>query len=289
MSLDRAHLELLRALTEHATLRAAATSINLSPSAASRRLRDAERRVGVALTRADGRSLELTGAGRYLADAARDADQLLADAEVAARWLDRTAARPVRLGLSFHDTIGWAIDPATPAEVLRTTERGWPGALTDGTLDIVIDVGDVAPGHTRTTLGIDRLVAVVPADHELATRTAGVAAFDLSEPTYFASAVEPRPGFEFDRLFRPSNSGPFDIVRIESAAYLLDLVAGGRGVSIQPRLAVGARTDVAVVELTEQIEVEWHAHLGPDADPAADTIAHHVADRFASALREWRR
>ena len=289
MPLDRAHLELLRALTEHTTLRAAATSINLSPSAASRRLHDAERRIGVALTRADGRSLELTSAGRYLADAARDADQLLADAEAAARWLDRTAARPVRLGLSFHDTIGWAIDPATPADVLRTTERGWPGALTDGTLDIVIDVGDVAPGHTRIALGLDRLVAVVPPGDELTTRTSGVDGPDLIEPTYFASAVEPRPGFEFERLFRPSNSGPSDIVRVESAAYLLDLIAAGRGVSIQPRLAVGDRADVAIVELTEPIDVQWFAHLGTDADPAATALAHHVADRFTSALAGGRR
>ena len=87
MPLDRQHLELLRALTEHRTLRAAATSINLSPSAASRRLHDAERRVGVALTRTDGRALELTSAGRYLAEVARDADRLLTEAEVAARVL----------------------------------------------------------------------------------------------------------------------------------------------------------------------------------------------------------
>ena len=60
MPLDRPHLELLQALADHQTLRAAATSINLSPSAASRRLDDAERRVGVALTHTPGRSLELT-------------------------------------------------------------------------------------------------------------------------------------------------------------------------------------------------------------------------------------
>ena len=84
---------------------------------------DAERRVGVALTRVDGRSLELTSAGRYLADAARDADQLLADAEVAARWLDRTAARPVRLGLSFHDTIGPRLCLRAQPLALRDLER----------------------------------------------------------------------------------------------------------------------------------------------------------------------
>ena len=286
MALDRTHLELLRALTEHATLRAAATSINLSPSAASRRLHDAERRVGVALTRSDGRSLVLTDAGRFLADAARDVDRLLADAESGARWLDRAAARPVRLGLSFYDTIGWAIDPSTAVEIFRTTERGWPGSLTDGSLDLVIDVGDVAPGLSRTALADDRLVAVVPPDHDLAAEQRPVDGPDFAQPTYFASAIEPRTGFEFERLFRPSNSTPANIVRVESAAFALDLVAAGRGVSIQPSLATAGRTDVALLELARRIDIRWYAHLGSGAGDDAERVVADLAHRFAAAIAD---
>lgn len=286
MPLDRQHLELLRALTEHRTLRAAATSINLSPSAASRRLHDAERRVGVALTRTDGRALELTSAGRYLAEAARDADRLLTEAEVAARWLDRGATTPVRVGLSFHDTIGWAVDPVAPVEILRTTERGWPGSLTDGGLDLVIDVGDVAPGLVRESLADDELIAVVAPDHPLAAAGRPIDGPDLAEPTYFASAVEPRPGFEFERLFRPSGTSPANIVRVESAAYALDLVAAGRGVTIQPRLTVARRRDVALVPLARMIPVEWFAHVGSAADDTTSRLVAHVRDEFHAALAD---
>ncbi|MEO0492675.1 MAG: LysR family transcriptional regulator [Actinomycetota bacterium] len=283
MPLDRQHLELLRALTENPTLRAAATSINLSPSAASRRLHDAERCVGVALTRTDGRSLELTDAGRYLADAARDADRLLAEAEVAARWLDRGTVDPVRIGLAFHDTIAWAIDPDAPTEVLRTTERSWPGAVTDGTLDLVVEVGDVAPGLERIPLATDRLVAVVAPDDRLAAGPP-VDGPDLAEPTYYASSVEPRPGFEFEALFRPSGSSPGNIVRIESAAYALDLVAAGRGVTIQPSIVVARRRDITVVELARSIPVVWYAHLRDGADAATLSLVEHLATEFTTAL-----
>ena len=135
MALERLHLELLQALADHSTLRSAAASINLSPSAASRRLDEAERRVGVTLTRTDGRSLELTPAGRYLAEAARAAARTLDDAEIAARWLDRGAAQPVRVGLGFHDTITWALDPTTPFEVLRTTETSWASSIERGAVE----------------------------------------------------------------------------------------------------------------------------------------------------------
>ncbi|MEM8706407.1 MAG: LysR family transcriptional regulator [Actinomycetota bacterium] len=286
MVLDRNHLELLRALTEHPTLRAAATSINLSPSAASRRLHDAERRVGVALTRADGRSLELTDAGRYLADAARDADRLLAEAEVAARWLDRGTIDPVRIGLGFHDTIAWAIEADAATEVLRTTERGWPGAISDGSLDLVVDVGDVAPGLPRTALADDRLVAVLAPTDPRAGSGRPIDGPDLAEPTYFASSVEPRRGFEFEELFRPSGSSPGDIVRVESAAYALDLVAAGRGVTIQPSLTVARRHDLAVVELARPIGVTWWAHHGIDPDGATTEVIDHLATEFTTALAD---
>lgn len=284
MALDRTHLELLRALTEHATLRAAATSINLSPSAASRRLHDAERRVGVALTRSHGRSLELTDAGRFLADAARDVDRLLADAEIGARWLDRAAERPVRLGLSFYDTIGWAIDPSTAVEVLRTTERGWPASLTDGSLDLVIDVGEGAARPATTLLAEDRLVAVVPPGHDLAADQRPVDGPDFEAPTYFASAIEPRAGFEFERLFRPSNATPANIVRVESAAFVLDLVAAGRGVSIQPSLTTTNRPDVTTIELVRPIPVSWFAHHGTAADEATTALTGAIARRFTEAI-----
>ncbi|MEM9517739.1 MAG: LysR family transcriptional regulator [Actinomycetota bacterium] len=278
MALDRTHLELLGALTEHPTLRAAAQSINLSPSAASRRLDDAERRVGVALTETIGRTLTLTAAGRYLADAARDADRRLADAELAARWLDRGETRPVRIGLGFHDAIPWALSTGQPIEIVRTTESGWPAALAAGTIDLVVDVGDAPATGPRLELATDRLVAVVPAGHPLATNGHGIDGPDLAPLPYFASAVEPRPGFEFEQLFRPSGSSPRNIVRVESAAITHDLVAAGRGVTVQPALAVPPRTDLAIVGLARSIEVRWWAYT------TGSTEAADIATSLANAL-----
>jgi len=274
MALDRPHLELLGALARHPTLRAAAAAINLSPSAASRRLAEAEARVGATLSVVSGRTIALTAAGRYLANAAGEADRLLDDAELAARWLDRGVERSIRVGLAFHDTLAWAYGPIEGIEVIRTTGRSWPSDLADGHIDMLIDVGDPPTGVEQHRLARDRLVAVVPIDHPLHARGTAVNGPDLADLTYFAGALEPQPGFEFERLFRPSGATPTNIVLIESATAILDLVAAGHGVSIQPSLTVRGREDVATLALVESIDVTWSTRTRPTPN---DAITHTVA------------
>lgn len=284
MALDRRHLELLRALGDHPTLRAAAASINLSPSAASRRLAEAEARVGATLSVVSGRAVELTTAGRYLADAASEAERLLDDAALTARWLDRGVERSTRLGLTFHDTLAWAYGPIADVDVIRTTDRSWVGDLADGRIDVLVDLGDTAPGVERHPLVEDHLVAVVPIGHRLHERGTAVDGPDVADLTYFAGALEPRPGFEFERLFRPSGATPTSIVLIESATAILDLVAEGHGISIQPSLTALGRDDVATLDLVEPILVSWYARTRP---APSDTITR-VVSLLADALTATR-
>jgi len=286
MSLDRHHLEVLRALADHPTLRAAATSINISPSAASRRLAEAEARVGATLTKAEGRTLVLTPAGRHVAKAGREAQRLLAEAESTARWIDRGAVRPTRLGFAFHDSLSWVLDPAAAVEVARTTERTWPSDVANGTVDVVVDAvadaAEAAPGLARHPLCEDRLVAVVAPGHPLHTRNARVDGPDLADLTYFAASVEPRPGFEFECLFRPSGATPRHIVIVESNTVALDLISRGAGVSIQPALSTGERTDVVLLELTTPIPVTWFAHTRPDPSADIGAVVSRAAHRMLS-------
>ena len=284
MNLERHHLEVLRALADHPTLQAAATSIHISPSAASRRLTEAEGRVGATLTQPEGRTLVLTTAGRHLAKAAREAQRLLDEAESTARWIDRGAVRPTRVGFAFHDSLSWVLDPTAAVEVARTTERTWPSDVANGTVDVVFDAladtSEAGPGLTRHRLCDDRLVAVVAPGHPLHTRGALVDGADLADLTYFAASVEPRPGFEFERLFRPSGTTPRHIVIVESSTVVLDLVGRGAGVSIQPALSTLGRGDVVPVELAASIPVTWFAHTRSAPSTAIEEVVAGAARRM---------
>ncbi|MEM8709219.1 MAG: hypothetical protein AAGE98_22360, partial [Actinomycetota bacterium] len=79
---------------------------------------------------------------------------------------------------------------------------------------------------------------------------------------------------------------PGNIVRVESASFVLDLVAADRGVTIQPSLTVRPRDDVAVLELARTIPVTWWAHLGTGADEAAESLVDRLATDVTSALAQ---
>ena len=106
-SLDNRHTDLLVALRHTGHLGQAAALLSISPSAASHRLKEAERRLGVGLTVAAGRSLRLTPAALHLAEVAEGARSSLRAAEETARWMASSASPTVRLALDFYDTAPW--------------------------------------------------------------------------------------------------------------------------------------------------------------------------------------
>ena len=271
MLLDSGHLELLAALTRHDTLAAASTAIHLSPSAASRRLQEAERRLGFTLATVDGRSMRLTAAGRIVAEAAVATEAQLSEAELAARWLGSGAERPLRIGVGFFDTLAWALpDLSTHAfTITRVGLHPAEPALTNNVVDIVMDVRNERPPANAVTLAEDRLTLVVGTTHPLA-ELAVAAATDIAPYRYLGSALDPQPGFEFDAFFRPANTSPGDITTVESLTCLLDVVASGQAVSIQPsRVVAEQRGDLRTIPLDRHVPVEWVAIAGPSPSDAA--------------------
>jgi LysR family transcriptional regulator for metE and metH len=289
MSLDRNHLELLAALTEHTTLASASAHINLSASAASRRLQDAERRLGMRLVELDGRTLRLTPAGHVLAEAATRVIDQLSEAELAARWLGAGEQIPVRIGLGFHDQLAWALPSheTLPFEIVRSPTSRAVDALTRRRADVAIDVAAIGH-HDGHALLDDVLVLVVGTGHRLAGGSP-VGAEALVDERYLASDPTPLPGFEFEALFVPNRSGPTVIVRVESLATSMAMIAQGEGVSIQPRLAVAGlgRNDIQIVRLTTEIGVQWFAQANESGDGRAQTAIDSIAAAMRSMDGRW--
>lgn len=282
MELDRSHLELLTALAEHSTLAAASGHINLSASAASRRLQEAERRLGISLVEPDGRTLRLTAAGRVMADASAKVTDQIAEAELAARWLSAGVDVPIRIGVGFFDRIVWMLPRAEDlaCEVVRSPTPRATTVLDRRRVDLIIDVA--SPGHhDGTVLLEDELVLAASPDHELATKST-ITAADLEPHRYFASDPSPLPGFEFHQFFVPGRHSPKVIVRVESFSMAMDLVARGDGVSIQPRRALESLPAdvVAPLELESTINVEWFA-LAIDETPDQILAIEQIRSRCA--------
>ena len=165
-SLERQHVDLLVALRHSGKLATAAELVHISASAASHRLKEAERRLGVALTTTEGRSIRLTAAGLHLAEVGEIARRNLRSAEETARWMNSADRPAVRIALDFYDTAPWfeqligLHDLPTDVDFLRVGHEQTVESVTRRVTDlgIVVLAAKIPEGNV---LSADPLVGVV--------------------------------------------------------------------------------------------------------------------------------
>jgi LysR family transcriptional regulator for metE and metH len=281
-SVDRRHLELLAALRHTGHLGRAADALSLSPSAASHRLKEAERRLGVALTTPDGRGVRLTPAGLHLADVGATAQAAVRAAEETARWIGAADRPAIRVALDFYDTAPWFGPlvgvPSLPCDLdfIRIAY----GTTDDAVLRRDVDLGVVvAPADTAPTgevIADDELVGIVRSDHPAAARGV-LLPDDIGDATYATVGDRPAHGFEHHEFFEPAGVRPLRLRKVESLAMILELMRAFGSITVQPSLAVAtARLDgLSVVPLLDtRIAVRWDAVLrSPPSEDERDMVA----------------
>jgi len=293
MSLDRSHLQLLVAFREFGRLGDAARFLHLSPSAASHRLAEAERRIGTKLTEATGRLLRLTPAGEQLAADAADIERDVARALLTARWIGSGEPRRVRVAVGFYDTASWLLDTfRTPAnqpriELLRFNDDRLLDAVRGGSADIAIAPWPKRPtGVHHVPLASDVLVAAVPTSGDLAGRET-ISADDLYHKTFLTSDYRPSRGFEFHEFFLAADVVPTTVVQVQSLEMMLRLIGRGEGVTIQPSLVLSwnrPHRTVSMVPLAgRDITVQWTATHRRNADESVIAAANRIATAFGAA------
>lgn len=293
MSLGRSHLQLLAALQEFGRLGDAARSLHLSPSAASHRLAEAERRAGIALTESFGRTLRLTQAGEHLASSAADIERDIERALLTTRWIGTGEPRRIRVAVGFYDTAGWLLDTFAPVEgsprleLLRFNDAGLLDAVRNRDADLAIAPWPKRPtGLQHVALASDVLVAAVPAGSELADGDA-VHAAELYDATFLTSDYRAARGFEFHEFFLAADVVPTTVVQVQSLEMMLRLVGNGDGVTIQPSLVLTwnrPHRSVEIVPLAgRDIALEWTATHRRDAPDEVVAAAERIRGAFAAA------
>lgn len=269
----------------------AAAALAISPSAASHRLREAERRLGAQLTVADGRSIRLTPAGLHIADVAEVAQTSLRSAEETARWMSSAERPTVRFALDFYDTAPWlptliASEHSTSdVDVVRVAYDGVTDAVLRRRADLGVSVVPTGrssePSDDDRSLGDDELVGVAPVDHPAAERGLLVPE-DITTAVYVTAGDRPQHGFEHHRFFEPAGVLPHRLRKVESLALLLRILRTSGGLTVQPRLALADAELVGLSVLPLQgppISVRWTAIMRPEPDGSEREIL--------AVLRRW--
>lgn len=287
--LERHQLALLVAVARHESITAAAVAENITQSAASQRLREAERRLGVTLTNRRGRSVVLTSAARHLIQAAERAEQLLSAAEAEARWIDRatTTSARLRVAVTVFDVVPWLVplsrhlrERGAALELVRASPPTIGTILTDGSADVSLMPTLHVPAGCETVPWFDDVLVAVVASEDVLAERLSVAPHDLADRTYVTYSELPERGFEYEQFFAPAGAFPARVDRVESTSSTVRLVAGGAGVTILP----SAESDgaglwpVATVPLSSPTSVEWSIAIAPNSE---------AQDKVTDLLLPW--
>lgn len=259
----------------------AAHRLHLSQPALSRLLAQLESELGVQLVDRSTHHLSLTDAGSRFEHAARDSVRVFDDALANAG----SVVDPLRVGQSWSAAAhlspivrAWKLEhPNRSLTILGGEDR--TAGLTKGKVDVALTRGPIPDDGYRTFVIDEEVrVAVLPADHPLARRTA----LQLADIAGDALVVNTRAGTTSPDLW-PQGSRPRIAANVTSMDDWLVAIASGAGfgVSVASTAALHQHPDVRYVILTDAPAVPlllaWPRRGEHPWVKEFVRIAHHVA------------
>jgi len=269
--LELRHLAMIQAVAESRTLSEAAGKLQITPSALSHRIKEAERRIGRKLLERGTDRPRLSETGVLLLPVATRCLRELAEIERGS-VAEQPSIPAVRIAASTISGYQWLpglmkatanLDEPVEVEVAGDVSLDPVGALRAGSVDVAVVPVAVRDEEFRcTAIFRDEMVAVLPPGHPKARRKWLDARDFLDEP-YVTDATRPEAGREIERFFRPSGVQPSDVRSAGATEGVLTLVAAGLGLTILTRLSVLPYLGLAPLELRplgpRGLRVDWHA------------------------------
>ena len=240
------HLQMVHAIETASNMTRAADLLNISQPALSSRLQDAEERLGTPIYLRRGRKLTLSPAGKLLLPAARRILAELGRVEDELRNLPGQASQALRIGMPQYASYSWlpsavrefeARFPTVDLEVVSEAAVQPRHALARDDVDFVLisspnESIQFDRSRFRSTLLIrDEFVALLPADHPLASKPFLVAD-DFLEETYITNSAVPERNREYELFFQPRSVFPERVLQVGFTGPILNLVAAGIGTTI---------------------------------------------------------
>ncbi|RDI65093.1 LysR family transcriptional regulator [Nocardia pseudobrasiliensis] len=286
--IDITRLRLLRTVVATGSIRASATTLGYTPSAASQQLAALQRETGLQLVERVGRGIELTAAGRALAAASEDVFEELARLDAVVD--DLRAGRVGSLSIGYISSVGalWLppIVDALRTEFpqlrleLRTIEIG------EGRHDIEVFTEETPPTRSAAVavhrLTADPYVVAVRADDPIAGRLE-VPLAALADRNWIDN--EQRDGLcRQITLDACTRAGIVPRFQIQAPDYrtALTLVATGIGITVLPRLAAAdLPPDLVTVGLTDPTPIR-HIRIAIRKPMAHNPAARRAVELFTA-------
>jgi len=292
------HIQILVAIAEHGSLRAAAKFLNKSQPALTQSLRQAESELGVSVFLRTSRGVELTDVGERVLVRARTITSEIArlDEEVAQLRGEQVGAVNVCLSpLAAMRIMPRALTlfrKTHPKIEVRLTSGLFAGALKplrEGRIDIL--VGPVPPTDLTREIAIEHLldtpIDVVTAVGSPLRKAQSLA--DLMDAQWIMIGAQTGPGAIFQQPFIDNGmTPPVALTTSESYFGALSLVESTGAVCTFPALLmedIQKTWQIARVPIRERIDplkIALMTRAGHPLTPAADALAMCIRRRVAS-------
>ncbi|WP_432839728.1 LysR family transcriptional regulator [Dactylosporangium sp. CA-092794] len=246
---DLTSFDLLLSVVRTGSVGAAAAAHGMSQPAASARLRQLERRLGVTLLHRSPRGSTLTEAGALVADWARVAVDAAAALAAGAAALRGTAES--RLAVAASQTVAEYLLPAwlvalrrTSPELAVTLRAGNSAQVAAAVLAGRAGLGfiegpDLPTGLHAEAVAEDRLVVLVPPGHPWTRRRRGITPAELSGTPLVAREAESGTRRALEAALREHGHTPAaPMLELSSTTAIKQAVAAGSGPAVLSSLAV---------------------------------------------------
>ncbi|GAA2595273.1 LysR family transcriptional regulator [Winogradskya consettensis] len=288
---DLTAFELLLSVARLGSVGRAAAAHTISQPAASARLRELERRLGLTLLHRTPRGSTLTATGALVADWARtavDAADALATGVTALR-----ATHESRLAVAASQTVAeyllpaWLVALRTAHPGLTVTLRAANSAdVAAAVLAADVNLGfvegpDLPTGLHAEVVATDRLAVVVAPGHPWSRRRRGVTAEELAATPLVSREAGSGTRRAFEQALGGRTTAP--LLELSSTTAIKHAVAAGSGAAVLSSLAVTAElaagtlvTVPSAVPLQRRLRAIW---------PSGDQLIGPARDLYAIARR----
>ncbi|MDC9720265.1 MAG: LysR family transcriptional regulator [Gammaproteobacteria bacterium] len=236
-------LQMIRALEVSGSVTAAAVALQVSQSALSHRIREAERLLETALYSRQNKKLIATPAGLRVQFAARRVLAELERADQDVAHMSGGVTATVRLGLEAYAPHHWLPElyqklaqncPHIGLEIAADVGLNPEAALRQQTIDIALVSGlQPASDFNCIHLGEDPMLALMANTHPLAKYTHLLPEMFAQFP-YVAYHTNPEQGREYDLVFRRQHILPTHVISAGVTEAVLTIVGDGQGITILP-------------------------------------------------------
>lgn len=247
MDLEIRHLRLVQAIAEEGTMTRAAQRLNLTQSALSHQLRDAEERLGAQLFLRMKRKMIPTPPGEWLLESARKLLTELQRTEDAIRRAAAGEAGVLRLSTECYTCYHWLPSrlerfrrkfPRVELSIIAEATHQPLEFLREGKLDIALVYNRIPDKRLAyRPLFSDEIVVIARPDDPLAGRPF-LRPQDFGDQHLIIFSIPKERSLIFRQVLIPAGVAPREVSYVQLTEAMVEMVKAGLGVSVLPRWTV---------------------------------------------------